>query len=201
MDEDSLVGRLATRVGASPAEVVGLVVLVLAGLVAVAVLGRGPTEAGADLGSDTAELTLAPSPLLVHVTGSVRRPGVVEVADGARVIDVIALAGGAGADADLGALNLARLVVDGEQVVVPATREAGDPAPAAASAFDAEGRLNLNTATAQDFEQLPGIGPVLADRLVRHRETNGRFAAVGDLRAVSGIGEKTFQTLAPMVFV
>lgn len=207
MDEDHPLDRLATRLGASPAEVVGLALLALVGVAVVVVLGfwsgPSPTDALGE-GPGNALPTLVGAEVLVHVTGEVRRPGVVRVLDGARVVDVLELAGGATVDADLGALNLARLVADGEQVVVPARRppgETGSGAAPAPSAFDAEGRLNLNLATAADFETLPGIGPVLAERVVRHREANGGFAQVGDLRAVAGIGEKTFQSLAPLVWV
>ncbi len=210
MQEHQPAARLAERFGANPAELAGLALLVVAGFVVVVVLwwwqrpavvpAAGPEGTTA---ADGAPL-LAAAEVLVHVTGEVRRPGVVRVRDGARVVDVVELAGGATVAADLGALNLARLVVDGEQVVVPAVRsgDGGDGGGGAtAGPWDAEGRLDLNRATAGDLEQLPGIGPVMAQRILRHREEHGRFASVGDLRAVPGIGEKTFQSLAPLVFV
>lgn len=136
--------------------------------------------------------------LLVHVTGAVATPGVVRAPDGARVVDVLELAGGALADADLGALNLARLVADGEQVVVPRVGEATAPG---AAGVRADGRVDLNRASAEELEALPGIGPVIARRIVEHREREGPFATVGDLRAVPGIGEKTFQALADLLVV
>lgn len=145
--------------------------------------------------------------LIVHVTGRVDAPGLYRLTAGARVGDAIAAAGGPLSDAVTDGLNLARPLSDGEQVVVPGPQPAAGPGipagPAEPSAGGkrADGTLDLNLATAEQFEELPGIGPVLAERIVQHRESIGRFQAVGDLRQVTGIGEKIFQQLAPLVSV
>ena len=143
--------------------------------------------------------------IVVHVTGAVRRPGLVELAEGGRVSDAIAEAGGFALGADASALNLARLVADGEQLLVPlvgndASHAAGD-ADAGPAAVRPDGRIDLNRATAADLEQLPGIGPVLAERIISWRDQNGPFTAPGQLREVPGIGERTFQNLVDLVAV
>lgn len=155
--------------------------------------------------------SVSPSPgqpsglVVVHVVGAVRRPGVYEVPAGARVRDAVARAGGLARTADAAAINLAREVVDGEQIVVPAR---GDPPPAAAaggggggSGPGSGGKVNINLAGVAEFDTLPGIGPVIAQRIVEYRDSNGPFAAVRDLLKVPGIGPKKFASLEPYLTV
>jgi competence protein ComEA len=151
--------------------------------------------------------SLAPSPsgsavteLVVHVLGDVRRPGLVHLPAGARVADAIAAAGGLTSRGSSGALNLARAVVDGEQIVVSPDAQ---PAPAAeAPAPGSPGAVvDLNTATAAELDTLPGVGPVMSARILEWRTAHGRFASVEQLREISGIGERTFERLAPLVRV
>lgn len=128
-----------------------------------------------------AEATASAPPgeaVVVHVVGEVHRPGLVRLPPGARVADALDAAGGATEGADLAAVNLARVLADGEQVVVPApgTTATGPPG------------IDLNTADAAALDALPGIGPVLAARIVAWRETNGRFSTVDELAEVAGIG-------------
>lgn len=201
MDDDRL-RTLRAWLDATPAETAGLAVL-LAGAVAAAGLvwwtsQPGPlTDASAPAAVPTAT---APVRLTVHVAGAVHRPGVVTLPHGARVTDAIDEAGGARPDAVLAALNLARVLEDGERVLVPSP---DDPeVPSAGGAGErTDGRVDLNRATAAQLEELPGIGPVLAQRIVDHREDHGPFTEVGDLREVPGIGERTFQSLAELVAV
>ncbi|QGN59426.1 ComEA family DNA-binding protein [Nostocoides sp. HKS02] len=150
----------------------------------------------------------------VHVVGQVARPGLLRLPAGSRVADAVARAGGASRGADLAAINLARLLVDGEQLRVPKPGEvvatggvagaAGGPGTGVgtgAGAGGASALVNLNTASTTQLEDLPGVGPVLAQRIVDWRTEHGRFASVDELGEVSGIGEKIFAQLRPKVTV
>ena len=145
----------------------------------------------------------------MHVVGQVLRPGLVRLRPGARVADAIAAAGGARSGADLTALNLARPVVDGEQVHVPKPGEAVSAAPSAPpSPSGAAGAgsipaqvVDLNTADAVALDTLPGVGPVLAQRILDWRSEHGRFSSVDELGEVSGIGDKLMSQLRSRVRV
>jgi competence protein ComEA len=141
--------------------------------------------------------TASGSSIYVHVLGAVERAGLYELRDGDRVVDAIAAAGGFEKDADQGAVNLARFVDDGEQIVVP---EVGT-VPPSAPGTDASGLVNINTADESTLETLPRVGPAMAQRIIAYREQNGRFASVDDLRNVTGIGDKTFAQLEPLVTI
>jgi competence protein ComEA len=146
-------------------------------------------------------------PLVVAVSGRVARPGLVFVPHGARVADVLDAAGGALPGTDLGTLNLARRVSDGEQVAVgvPAAPDAAPhsaPPPGGGTAEAGAGApLDLNTATVEQLDGLPGVGPVTAQRIVDWRARNGRFATVDQLREIEGIGERRFGQLRGLVRV
>jgi competence protein ComEA len=143
--------------------------------------------------------------VVVHVVGMVRRPGVVTLLPGARVADAVRAAGGLARGVPAAAVNLARPVVDGEQLVIgplpsPSGSGAGD-APAGRGSTGGDSRLDLNSADAAALEALDGIGPVLAQRIVDHRRANGPFRSVEGLREVSGIGPKIFAAIADRVRV
>lgn len=141
--------------------------------------------------------------LVVAVTGRVHRPGLVTLPDGARVADALAAAGGALPDTDIAWLNLARRVQDGELVVVGVTPPPGavtGPVPAGGQPGES-GKVDLNAASQQQLETLPGVGPVLAQRIIDHRERVGGFTSVNDLRKVSGIGDARFDQLRELVTV
>ncbi|WP_402371157.1 ComEA family DNA-binding protein [Isoptericola rhizosphaerae] len=138
----------------------------------------------------------APAAVVVHVTGEVAEPGLVDLPAGARVADAVEGAGGAGDDADLAALNLARAVVDGEQVHVPAPGEDPPAVPAPVPEGSTDGTADgaggapvaLNTAGAEALTSLPGVGPVIAERIVAWRDEHGPFTRVEELTEISGIG-------------
>jgi competence protein ComEA len=142
--------------------------------------------------------------VMVHVVGQVRRPGVVALPTGSRVADAVTAAGGALPRADLTVLNLARLLVDGEQIRVPRPGESVTPTPGTSAGSGAAPQgapVNLNTADLATLDTLPGVGPVLAQRILDWRAEHGRFSTVEELGEVSGIGEKLLAQLAPRVTV
>ncbi|MGW6004675.1 ComEA family DNA-binding protein [Oerskovia enterophila] len=142
------------------------------------------------------------SDVVVHVVGAVGAPGLVTVPEGSRVADALAAAGDATAEADLAGVNLAREVVDGEQIVVPRPGEvvAAAPGPETAPGSEA-GPVDLNSADQTALDALSGIGPVLAARIVEWREANGRFTSVEELGEVSGIGDALLARLRDQVRV
>ncbi len=145
----------------------------------------------------------SPSPsasLLVHVVGEVRHPGVVRLPAGSRVVDAVKEAGGLRRSGELGSTNLARVLVDGERIEVGAVEGPG-PGGSASGGGATSGPLDLNTATAEQLDTLPGIGPVTAAKILGWRTTNGRFTAVDELAEVPGIGPKTLAELRPHVRV
>ncbi len=149
----------------------------------------------------SASPTRTPAPtVVVAVAGDVRRPGLFTLPVGARVADAIRAAGGVKPGSSLGLLNIARLLVDGEQVIVGATA-AAQPGPPAGVPSGPGAPVNLNTATLQQLDALPGVGPVLAQRIVDYRVQHGAFRAVDQLREVGGIGEAKFADLRPLVTV
>lgn len=166
-------------------------------------------------GSSDGATSAAPSTILVHVVGQVKRPGVVTLRPGARVREALKAAGGARSSADLGRLNLARPVADGEQLAVPKPGEEITPAPgptgpgasatgggtSSGAGSQPAAPVNVNQADATALEALPGVGPVLAGRIVQWRTDNGPFTAVDELSEVSGIGEKMLAQLRPLVTV
>ena len=162
--------------------------------------------AGAPTGAGGAAATATPS-VVVHVLGAVRNPGVYELAATSRVVDAISAAGGVLDDAELAAVNLARTLVDGEQLYVPRIGETPPvSAPDAASGGGASGSangglVNLNTATLAELDTLPRIGPALAQRIIDYRTANGPFAAIDDLADVPGIGDATLEGLRALVTV
>jgi competence protein ComEA len=135
--------------------------------------------------------------LTVHVSGAVKYPGVVLLEKDDRVMDAIEAAGGPLPEADLEKLNLAQIVQDGQKIAVPVKGESGtqsDPGQG-----EEKGKVNLNTADQKGLEELPGIGPTLAERIIAYREKKGGFRSVDELKQVSGIGEKKFAEIRDMI--
>jgi competence protein ComEA len=133
----------------------------------------------------------------VHVAGAVRRPGLVRVPAGARVAEAVLRAGGPGRKADLTGVNLAAQVEDGQQVVVPVagTVPGAMPGETGAMAGPAAVKPSLGSATVEQLDEIDGIGPTLAERIVEYRTENGGFSSLDELQDVDGIGEKRLETL------
>lgn len=146
-----------------------------------------PTEAGGEL--------------VVAVAGKVRRPGLVRVPAGARVADAVQAAGGALPGVDVALFNPARKVVDGELILIGVTAPPGVTSAGGAAGAVPGGKVNLNTATLAQLDTLPGVGPVLAQRILDHREEHGGFRSVSDLRQVGGIGDTRYEQLKDLVTV
>lgn len=215
MSERPVATRLqavCSRLGCSPTEMVALLLLVTGALTVLGVMSlRTPgvaEPAGAGTHEEHNELEETDDPasassfvaageVTVHVAGAVSTPGLYELAGGSRVADALDAAGGPTGEAVLDDLNLARAVNDGERLLVAdrAMAEAAD----AAGAQRLDGTLDINRATVDELEGLPGVGPVIAERIVEFRDTHGPFAQAGDMRDVPGVGEKMFDALAALI--
>ena len=140
--------------------------------------------------------------LIIDVSGRVRKPGVYSLDKGSRAIDAINLAGGALPGVSLSDINLAHLLFDGEQIIVGAPRvsySSGSRSAPKPKAPTAASPLSLNSATLAQLDTLPGIGPVMANRIFAYRKLNGPFTLIDDLKKVSGIGDATFAEISKLV--
>ena len=213
---EGLVGRLAARRRLVTAGVIGLLVVAGLGIGIPAVFSSArehpvpvPSVRSTDAGSGANLGIVSGAFVLVHVVGAVAHPGLFSVTAGSRVIDAVLAAGGLTAHADQCAINLARTLADGEQVIVPAVATgaaacaltsvpgavtSGGGGPAATKA-----KVSLSRGSQADLEQLPGVGPALAQRIIDWRTAHGGFRQISDLDNVSGIGPKLLATLTPLV--
>ncbi len=148
--------------------------------------------------------------LKVYITGAVKSPGVYEVHEGSRIVDVLTCAGGETEDADLVAINLAEYVKDAGKIIVPQKKQAGATAtPVESGQKSAEinaseihdTRININTADVSAFEKLPGIGETISKAIVEYRTRNGGFTDINDLKKVERIGDKTFDRIKDLITV
>ncbi|OKJ41730.1 DNA-binding protein [Streptomyces sp. CB01580] len=143
--------------------------------------------------------------VVVDVSGKVRRPGIQRLPSGARVADALRAAGGARSGVDLTGLNRARVLVDGEQIMVgappgtPVADGGGSAGGTGGGSGSATGPVSLNSATVDQLDTLPGVGPVLAQHIIDYRMRHGGFRSVDELREVNGIGERRFADLRPLV--
>ena len=139
--------------------------------------------------------------LVVHVVGAVRRPGLYRLGHGTRIADAVAKAGGPAPRADLSLVNLAAPVADGTQVMVPikAPPASAGPTESGGSSPGTAGPVRLNTATLEQLDALPGVGPVTAQKILDHRQQHGAFSSVDDLDAIPGIGPARLEQLRPLV--
>ena len=190
---------LRFRATVGGAVILGLVVIVIA-----IVSSSLPTTTQTELPQELTASGSALNPefvytsiyVMVHVVGEVNAPGMYELETDSRVIDAVMAAGGLTSNAAECAVNLARTVNDGEQLTIPALSQGCSPSQGGTVTGSP---LSLNSATAEQFDSLPGIGPTLADRIIQFRDTQGGFSSVDQLNDVSGIGDKLFAGLKDLV--
>lgn len=207
--------RLGELRAVIPLSTAGLALAACAAVVAI-VLGmagfrllRTPPPAELSLPRATATATLPPTtgtpgPVVVHVAGAVARPGIYRVAASARVDDAVTAAGGTTPEADLDAVNLAAKVTDGDRVFVPRKGQVPPPVVAPVGATEGatpSGPVNLNTATIEQLDTLPGVGPTTAQAIIAWRQQHGAFRSVQDLLEVRGIGPAKLESLRDQVTV
>lgn len=169
-------------------------VVAVASLVLVAVNRPEPPTGEFTVSADETVNEVSQQFLYVHVVGEVQSPGMYQLPIGARLVDALFAAGGLTEEADNASVNLARELTDGEQIIVFSTSQEGQAAGTTAS-----GLVSLNRAGDKELEELPGIGPALAGRIIAWREANGGFKSVQDLLKVSGIGESLLSGVIDLV--
>lgn len=169
-------------------------VVAVASLVLVAVNRPEPPTGEFSVSANETVNEVSQQFLYVHVVGEVKSPGMYQLPIGARLVDAVFAAGGLTEEADNASVNLARELTDGEQIIVFSTSQEGQAAGTSAS-----GLVSLNRAGDKELEELPGIGPALAGRIIAWREANGGFKSVQDLLKVSGIGESLLSGVIDLV--
>lgn len=181
-------------------EQIAVATIVIVGLLFVGsrLLNRSHAVAMPPIPTATTQRARASQRMYVDVVGAVRRPGMYALAHGSRVADAIARAGGTTAKAALDAVNIAAPVADGEQILVPRDGAAA-PVAAGGSGAPAAGPVHLSTATEEQLDALPGIGPVTAQKILAYRTSHGGFSSVDELDAVSGIGPARLAQLKGLV--
>lgn len=194
-----------------------VVVLAVVGLIIFTALKQSPDSGGEAVGSvepgppvasEVGSTANSPaSEVTVHVAGEVKNPGVMTLPAGSRVTDAVQAAGGMTHNADPSALNLAQPLNDGEQIKVP---KVGEPevsggvsgsSDGASSGASGAGKININTASEKELQELPGVGPATSEAIIKHREENGRFESIEQLEDVPGIGPAILERLTPLVTV
>lgn len=205
-------GRI--RFAISRVAVLALVIIVL-GWIAISILLAPPPKTseletvplvadptdGAPLSPSSSSPAGSPSgpKVTVHVVGAVKKPGVYQLPEGSRITDAVEAAGGATNKAHPELVNLAAKLVDGQQIILPGTSNSSGAAQAPVPGGGAEAKISINSADAQTLQELPGIGPALAERIIEFRTKNGPFSTVEELDAVSGIGPAMLEKLSDLV--
>jgi len=152
-------------------------------------------------------------PLIIHITGAVKNPGVYQLKSTDRIVDAVKIAGGETEEANLDLINLAALIKDGQKIIVPSKiyNENGEETNKnidnnvevmySSSLGSVSGKININTVNATMLQTLPGIGPVLSERIIEYRNQNGLFGVIDDVKDVSGIAEKKFEGIKDLICV
>ena len=187
--------------------ITSVLVLIFGGLYFIE-LNRSPVVLSRPAAADSLQETTAAIEnnevplIMVHVVGAVKSPGVYELEIGSRVQDAVNLAGGPSEEADMSRINLAAYISDAQQIVVPRMLAEGetDDLPVSGSS-NGPGLVNINTADLRELMTLPGIGQVIAGNIIAHRERNGNFRQIEDIKNVTRIGERTFEQIKDMITV
>lgn len=152
-------------------------------------------------------------PMIVHIVGAIKNPGVYQLEEKDRVINAIEIAGGATEEANLDAINLAAFIHDGQKIIVPFIISqdpdkqdknivfAPNESPYSANSFNSSNKININIVNTNALQSLPGIGPVLSEKIITYRNQNGSFETIDDIKEVSGIGEKKFEGIKDLICV
>lgn len=177
-----------------------LLILLFLTAAALAGAGYGYWDSAQTTTLDVAEIKPAEqAQIFVYVCGAVRHPGVIEMAETARAVDAVNACGGVLPSADLQAVNMAKKLQDGMQLVIP--EQGAADGKSATNTVHENGKLNINTADEKALDQLPGIGPSLAKRIVEYRKQEGSFSALEDLKKVQGIGAAKFERLRDKICI
>jgi competence protein ComEA len=198
---------LARPPKATPAQItvaaVGVVALAVVAWLVLREPPGPPPEEALPRAHPAAATSITSADVVVHAAGAVRSPGLYHLPVGARVDDLLRAAGGATTDADLDRINLAAPLTDGSRVYVPRVGEAAPPVASGGSGADASssGPLDLNTATLEQLDALPGVGPATAKAIIDARSKRGRFTSVDDLLSVRGIGPAKLEAIRDLVSV
>ena len=166
-----------------------------------------------DISENNPAIQIEIPPVIIHIAGAVKNPGVYQLNSTDRIVDAVKIAGGAAEEANLDLINLASLLKDGQKIIVPykTYSEAGEEISTNTSNYVASGyssspvstsaKININTANANMLQTLPGIGPVLSERIIEYRNQNGLFGVIDDIKDVSGIAEKKYEGIKDLICV
>lgn len=165
-----------------------------------------------DISENNPAIQIEVPPLIIHIAGAVMNPGVYQLESTDRIVDAVKIAGGATEEANLDLINLAALLKDGQKINIPykTYSETGEEINTntynyVASAYSSSGstsaKININTANANMLQNLPGIGPVLSERIIEYRNQNGLFGVIDDIIDVSGIAEKKYEGIKDQICV
>ena len=166
-----------------------------------------------DISENNPAIQIEIPPLIIHIAGAVKNPGVYQLRSTDRIIDALKIAGGASEEASLDLINLAALLKDGQKIIIPykTYSETGEEINAdtynyvssvySSSPVSNSAKININTANANMLQTLPGIGPVISERIIEYRNQNGLFGVIDDIKDVSGIAEKKYEGIKDLICV
>jgi len=170
-------------------------------------------NSASDISENNPAIQIETPPVIIHIAGAVKKPGVYQLKSTDRIVDAVKIAGGATEEANLDLINLAALLKDGQKIIVPykTYSEAGEEINTntynneasvySSSPVSTSAKISINTANANMLQTLPGIGPVLSERIIEYRNQNGLFGVIDDIKDVSGIGEKKFEGIKDLICV